>query len=199
MVSVWRLGSLSCLVKWVFWFFFRFELKYFDPFLVLDEFSGGLLCFPPFSEWYSVACACFCLFLWLLRVLISWTSAVSAPAGFPDHPHRGLFLALSLSTLSFSWENFTLHNERPKLGWFSFLCFSFVFSFQVLRQLPTCYRYVQLVIPLFIRTYFSATKQNKEKNDNLFIFTCLNEIIPLEMNMTVGCIWFFHATRNFLL
>ncbi|KAL0362891.1 UNVERIFIED_CONTAM: Pirin-like protein [Sesamum calycinum] len=31
----------------------RFELKYFDPFLVLDEFS------------------------------------VSAPAGFPDHPHRG--------------------------------------------------------------------------------------------------------------
>nr|GEX01899.1 hypothetical protein [Tanacetum cinerariifolium] len=33
--------------------FFRFELKYFDPFLVLDEFS---LC---------------------------------APAGFPDHPHRG--------------------------------------------------------------------------------------------------------------
>ncbi|KAA0048176.1 pirin-like protein [Cucumis melo var. makuwa] len=32
----------------------RFELKYFDPFLVLDEFS------------------------------------VTAPAGFPDHPHRGL-------------------------------------------------------------------------------------------------------------
>ncbi|WVZ65355.1 hypothetical protein U9M48_014733 [Paspalum notatum var. saurae] len=31
----------------------RFELRYFDPFLVLDEFS------------------------------------VSAPAGFPDHPHRG--------------------------------------------------------------------------------------------------------------
>ncbi|KAA8527029.1 hypothetical protein F0562_008742 [Nyssa sinensis] len=31
----------------------RFELKYFDPFLALDEFS------------------------------------VSAPAGFPDHPHRG--------------------------------------------------------------------------------------------------------------
>ena len=73
------------------------------------------------------------------------------------------------------------------------------FSFQVLRQLPTCYRYVQLVIPLFIRTYFSTTKQNKEKNDNIFLFTCLNEIIPLEMNMAVGCIWFFHATRNFLL
>ncbi|KAL6999174.1 hypothetical protein U1Q18_000334 [Sarracenia purpurea var. burkii] len=34
----------------------RFELKYFDPFLVLDEFS------------------------------------VSAPGGFPDHPHRGLIL-----------------------------------------------------------------------------------------------------------
>ncbi|THG11684.1 hypothetical protein TEA_014957 [Camellia sinensis var. sinensis] len=33
----------------------RFELKYFDPFLVLDEFS------------------------------------VSAPAGFPDHPHRGCY------------------------------------------------------------------------------------------------------------
>lgn len=24
---------------------FRFELKHFDPFLVLDEFSGGQLCF----------------------------------------------------------------------------------------------------------------------------------------------------------
>jgi hypothetical protein len=33
----------------------RFEFRYFDPFLVLDEFS------------------------------------VSAPAGFPDHPHRGWF------------------------------------------------------------------------------------------------------------
>ncbi|KAF2593393.1 hypothetical protein F2Q70_00042685 [Brassica cretica] len=33
----------------------RFELRYFDPFLVLDEFS------------------------------------VTAPAGFPDHPHRGWF------------------------------------------------------------------------------------------------------------
>lgn len=63
----------------------RFELRYFDPFLVLDEFSGQ----PSF----------FCLSLLPsfesnLSEIANRTSlklAVSAPAGFPDHPHRGWF------------------------------------------------------------------------------------------------------------
>lgn len=39
------LESLRCFSNWVSFFFFsRFELRYFDPFLVLDEFSGGF-CF----------------------------------------------------------------------------------------------------------------------------------------------------------
>ena len=62
----------------------RFELRYFDPFLVLDEFSGELS-IPPLSEWASLACP-------IPVELIDWLSefrAVSAPAGFPDHPHRG--------------------------------------------------------------------------------------------------------------
>ncbi|KAK6934531.1 Pirin, C-terminal domain [Dillenia turbinata] len=41
----------------------RFELRYFDPFLALDEFSVLIIFYSGF--------------------------AVSAPAGFPDHPHRG--------------------------------------------------------------------------------------------------------------
>lgn len=40
------LGLWFCLIlQWCF--FDRFELKYFDPFLVLDEFSGeSSFCFP---------------------------------------------------------------------------------------------------------------------------------------------------------
>ncbi|KAJ4917681.1 Pirin-like protein [Raphanus sativus] len=47
----------------------RFELRYFDPFLVLDEFS------------------------------------VSAPAGFPDHPHRGF------ETVTYMLEGEILHED----------------------------------------------------------------------------------------
>lgn len=71
----------------------RFELRYFDPFLVLDEFSGELpiihspLLFLFLSDRYSS----------YLHAPISDEltgslpefRAVSAPAGFPDHPHRG--------------------------------------------------------------------------------------------------------------
>ena len=123
-LGIWGVSGAQC------FYFFRFELKYFDNFLALDEFSSGLIYFPLFFEWYAVACTCFCLFLWLLKVLVSWsTFAVSTPARFPDHPYRGLFLAFSLSILSFSRENFALLNGRPELGWFSFLCFSLIFFF----------------------------------------------------------------------
>lgn len=74
----------------------RFELRYFDPFLVLDEFSGE----PSF----------FCLSLLAsfkpnLSEIANRTSlklAVSAPAGFPDHPHRGWFWFTAYSTRSFT-------------------------------------------------------------------------------------------------
>lgn len=80
---------------------FRFELRYFDPFLVLDEFSGGLLCFvSSVFTWYHVCRglvfeSVFFLFLtfWVLYV------AVTAPAGFPDHPHRGLIFLRKLMLL----------------------------------------------------------------------------------------------------
>lgn len=85
-------------------------MRYFDPFLALDEFACGLLSVSPvFSMICNFAMASSCFFVcffdywWFLDIL-----AVSAPAGFPDHPHRGLFLVLSVSILSFSWENFTL-------------------------------------------------------------------------------------------
>ena len=59
--------------------FFRFRLKYFDTFLALDEFLGGLLCFPLFlndMQWLVLAFVYLFIFL-LLRVLVSWTLAVS--------------------------------------------------------------------------------------------------------------------------
>lgn len=86
----------TCFAKWAL-FFFRFELKYFDPFLVLDEFSGGLMLISTISPIFL----CFCLFdewkkkhgyilLALLKITFFFFT-VSAPGGFPDHPHRGLY------------------------------------------------------------------------------------------------------------
>lgn len=80
-----------------FSFFYRFELKYFDPFLALDEFSGRcsvLLCFTLFLCLKNVMDS-FCnghrlaLFFFLFSSF-AFDFAVTAPAGFPDHPHRGL-------------------------------------------------------------------------------------------------------------
>ncbi|KAJ6852469.1 putative pirin-like protein [Iris pallida] len=58
----------------------RFELKYFDPFLVLDEFS------------------------------------VSAPAGFPDHPHRGFETVTYMLEGAVTHEDFEGHKGTIKAG-----------------------------------------------------------------------------------
>lgn len=72
-------------------------MKYFDPFLALDEFSGGLSLLSPVSSWYVMGRLCiriefrFCLDFVILNF------AVTAPAGFPDHPHRGSAFIPSIS------------------------------------------------------------------------------------------------------
>lgn len=58
----------------------RFELKYFDPFLVLDEFS------------------------------------VSAPAGFPDHPHRGFETVTYMLQGAVTHEDFEGHKGTIGVG-----------------------------------------------------------------------------------
>ncbi|KAL6284148.1 hypothetical protein ACE6H2_015077 [Prunus campanulata] len=58
----------------------RFELKYFDPFLVLDEFS------------------------------------VSAPAGFPDHPHRGFETVTYMLQGAVTHEDFEGHKGTIGAG-----------------------------------------------------------------------------------
>ncbi|KAL2944862.1 Pirin-like protein [Bienertia sinuspersici] len=58
----------------------RFELKYFDPFLVLDEFS------------------------------------VSAPAGFPDHPHRGFETVTYMLQGAITHEDFAGHKGTIGAG-----------------------------------------------------------------------------------
>ncbi|XP_021834927.1 pirin-like protein [Spinacia oleracea] len=58
----------------------RFELKYFDPFLVLDEFS------------------------------------VSAPAGFPDHPHRGFETVTYMLQGAITHEDFAGHKGAIGVG-----------------------------------------------------------------------------------
>ncbi|GJN33626.1 hypothetical protein PR202_gb22246 [Eleusine coracana subsp. coracana] len=58
----------------------RFELRYFDPFLVLDEFS------------------------------------VSAPAGFPDHPHRGFETVTYMLEGAVTHEDFEGHRGTIKAG-----------------------------------------------------------------------------------
>ncbi|XP_072993652.1 pirin-like protein [Typha latifolia] len=58
----------------------RFELKYFDPFLVLDEFS------------------------------------VAAPAGFPDHPHRGFETVTYMLEGAVTHEDFEGHKGTIKAG-----------------------------------------------------------------------------------
>ncbi|KAK9155394.1 hypothetical protein Sjap_002874 [Stephania japonica] len=58
----------------------RFELKYFDPFLLLDEFS------------------------------------VSAPAGFPDHPHRGFETVTYMLQGAVTHEDFEGHKGTIRTG-----------------------------------------------------------------------------------
>ncbi|RDX91543.1 Pirin-like protein [Mucuna pruriens] len=58
----------------------RFELKYFDPFLVLDEFS------------------------------------VTAPAGFPDHPHRGFETVTYMLQGAITHEDFEGHKGTIEAG-----------------------------------------------------------------------------------
>ncbi|GAB4846061.1 hypothetical protein Ancab_025060 [Ancistrocladus abbreviatus] len=58
----------------------RFELKYFDPFLALDEFS------------------------------------VSAPAGFPDHPHRGFETVTYMLEGAITHEDFAGHEGTIATG-----------------------------------------------------------------------------------
>ncbi|KAJ8542857.1 hypothetical protein K7X08_005380 [Anisodus acutangulus] len=58
----------------------RFELRYFDPFLVLDEFS------------------------------------VSAPAGFPDHPHRGFETVTYMLQGAVTHEDFDGHKGTIEAG-----------------------------------------------------------------------------------
>ncbi|TXG67419.1 hypothetical protein EZV62_008694 [Acer yangbiense] len=58
----------------------RFELRYFDPFLVLDEFS------------------------------------VTAPAGFPDHPHRGFETVTYMLQGAMTHEDFEGHKGTIKAG-----------------------------------------------------------------------------------
>ncbi|KAM7498950.1 hypothetical protein LguiA_023364 [Lonicera macranthoides] len=62
----------------------RFELKYFDPFLVLDEFSSG--------------------------------SLLSAPAGFPDHPHRGFETVTYMLQGALTHEDFEGHKGTIGVG-----------------------------------------------------------------------------------
>lgn len=66
---------------------FRFELRYFDPFLVLDEFSGRF-CFVSLIPLFLL-----CSFESNLSEINyrKYSISVSAPSGFPDHPHRGWF------------------------------------------------------------------------------------------------------------
>ncbi|GAB2230018.1 hypothetical protein Droror1_Dr00014274 [Drosera rotundifolia] len=58
----------------------RYELKYFDPFLMLDEFS------------------------------------VSAPAGFPDHPHRGFETVTYMLQGAITHEDFAAHKGTISAG-----------------------------------------------------------------------------------
>lgn len=117
--------------------FFRFELRYFDPFLVLDEFSGGLyllssvLCFFMNSDG--------CSWLWSYFIILLFVLAVTAPAGFPDHPHRGLMILLSSSfwNLLYPMKLASDHDSNNRSS------FS---SSQGSRQWPTCCRYVRLSI-----------------------------------------------------
>lgn len=115
------MSFLNWLVLWVY--MFRFELKYFDPFLVLDEFSGGHLCIF------------LCFLIWITKnivvnlVLYSknmkfWNIAVTAPAGFPDHPHRGLPIGSSVSFMFFNDLICLVSNLFLHCG-----CFFFYFSF----------------------------------------------------------------------
>ncbi|KAM7504248.1 hypothetical protein LguiB_003152 [Lonicera macranthoides] len=62
----------------------RFELKYFDPFLFLDEFSSG--------------------------------SLLSAPAGFPDHPHRGFETVTYMLQGALTHEDFEGHKGTIGVG-----------------------------------------------------------------------------------
>lgn len=70
---------------WVHFFFggFRSELKSLDPFLMMDDFTGmGFIC-----HFHSLG------FFSSINPLMDHCCinvfAVSPPAGFPDHPHRG--------------------------------------------------------------------------------------------------------------
>lgn len=72
----------------------RFELRYFDPFLVLDEFSGELPSIRPLPSLFlnhrsSTSDAPLGADETKLTGSLPEFRAVSAPAGFPDHPHRG--------------------------------------------------------------------------------------------------------------
>lgn len=82
-------------------------------------------CFLHDVQWLVLPFVCFfdCWEFWFLGLL-----QFLLLLGFLITPTEVCFLHF-LSILSFSWENLTLHNERPKLDWFSFLCFSFVFFF----------------------------------------------------------------------
>ena len=73
---------------------------------------------------------------------------VTAPAGFPDHPHRGLEFECVISSVHISLihcPNFVFNSLRWK---------------QDLRQWPTCYRYAQglLILPLSIVVWISLIK-----------------------------------------
>lgn len=70
----------------------RSELKYFDPFLVLDEFSGHPPLHIRLNSWTLV--------LGLILMCVGFDLTVTAPAGFPDHPHRGFMTSHFITILN---------------------------------------------------------------------------------------------------
>uniref|UniRef100_A0ACD5YEH2 Uncharacterized protein n=1 Tax=Avena sativa TaxID=4498 RepID=A0ACD5YEH2_AVESA len=102
----------------------RFELRYFDPFLVLDEFSGehqrSVGPRSPFAWSVCASVRTAAVHDYSCYVLTDSSMfgfvAVSAPAGFPDHPHRGFETVTYMLEGAVTHEDFEGHRGTIKAG-----------------------------------------------------------------------------------
>lgn len=154
-------------------------MRYFDPFLVLDEFSGMFKFFDSlFLAFYPYVCylKSFSIFCLIIKI------TVSAPAGFPDHPHRGSILIICSD-----------YFLQPKICNFSrqinVFGFSSLFSLflQALKQSPTCCRY--LIDNLLYLSHYLLLPFNENNNkiiicDNYAIISLFQMLFVYIVN---GC------------